>query len=169
MRSSLLCLVAIVLFIPTASAQFSAADTESVDAIITTLYGVISGPAGEERDWDRFRNLFAPGAQLIPMRVTPDTSHAVFHSADGYIEVANPYLVQNGFYEKEIFRKTERFGPILHAFSTYESYHKADDEKPFARGINSIQLMYDGDRWWVVNVFWDSERPHQPIPATYLP
>ena len=33
-------------------------DVESVDTIIKALYEVISGEKGEERDWDRFRNLF---------------------------------------------------------------------------------------------------------------
>jgi hypothetical protein len=146
-----------------------AADVESVDAILSALYATISGPAHQERDWDRFRALFAPGAQLIPIRVTPDTTQAVFTSVDDYIERANPYFLQNGFFEIEVARKTEDFGHILHAFSTYESRNKADDPEPFARGINSIQLLNDGNRWWVVNIMWDSERPGQAIPSKYLP
>ncbi len=35
-------------------------DVESVDAILKALYDVISGPAGQKRDWDRFRSLFLP-------------------------------------------------------------------------------------------------------------
>ena len=57
---------------------------------------------------------------------------------------------------------------MTHAFSTYESRRKANDEKPFARGINSIQLLNDGKRWWVVTVYWQAERPDSPIPAQYL-
>ena len=144
-------------------------DAESIDTIITTLYDVISGPADQERDWDRFRSLFAPGAQLIPIRVTRDTTHAVFNSVESYIERANPYFINNGFFEVEIARRTERFGTILHAFSTYESYNKQDDTAPFARGINSIQLMHDGNRWWIINIMWDAERPGLVIPNTYLP
>ena len=41
--------------------------------------------------------------------------------------------------------------------------------EPFARGINSIQLYHDGARWWVVNVFWDSERADNAIPSEYRP
>lgn len=161
--------LALCLCISSVSAQSYEEDTKSVDAILTTVYDVISGPANQERDWDRFKNLFAPGAQLIPIRVTPDTTHAVFNTVEGYIERANPYFVQNGFFEVEISRKTESFGPILHAFSTYESRHTAEDEKPFTRGINSFQLLNDGNRWWIINIMWDSERPNQPIPAKYLP
>ena len=161
-------LISSIILLQPAFAQ-SNADTESVDAILTALYESISGPSGEERQWDRFRNLFAEGAQLIPIRVTQDTTHAVFNDIESYIERANPYFLQNGFFEVEVARKTERFGHILHAFSTYESRNKTEDPEPFSRGINSIQLLHDGDRWWIVNVMWDSERPNQPIPATYLP
>ena len=42
------------------------------------------------------------------------------------------------------------------------------DEKPFARGINSIQMFNDGSRWWLVTIFWDSERDDNRIPAAYL-
>jgi len=31
--------------------------------------------------------------------------------------------------------------------STYESRHAAADAKPFQRGINSFQPMFDGHRW----------------------
>ncbi|MFK7845433.1 MAG: hypothetical protein AB8G77_09035 [Rhodothermales bacterium] len=155
--------------VSTASAQNYEADTESVDSIIAAVYESISGAANEERDWDRFRNMFAPEAQLIPIRVTPDTTHAVFHSVEAYIERVTPYFMQNGFFEVEIAKKTERYGHMVHAFSTYESRAKADDEKPFSRGINSIQLLHDGNRWWIINIFWDAETPDQIIPATYLP
>ncbi|HEX6940421.1 MAG TPA: hypothetical protein VF158_13485 [Longimicrobiales bacterium] len=146
------------------------ADVASIDAIIAALYDVISGPAGEERDWDRFRSLFVPGARLIPVAVPRGggPARAVVGSVEDYIARSGPILVERGFFEREIARSTERFGHIAHAFSTYASYWKRDDAEPFARGINSIQLMYDGTRWWIVTVYWDSERPGQPIPAEYL-
>ncbi|PYS40548.1 MAG: hypothetical protein DMF71_13055, partial [Acidobacteria bacterium] len=77
-------------------------------------------------------------------------------------------LEQNGFFEREVSRRVEKFGNIAHVFSTYESRHKLDDAKPFARGINSIQLMNDGSRWWIVTIFWQSEDEKNPLPAEYL-
>ena len=67
-----------------------------------------------------------------------------------------------------VARTVETFGSISQVFSTYESRRRADDEKPFARGINSIQLLNDGSRWWVVTVYWQGERPNNPIPPAYL-
>ena len=147
------------------------ADVQSVDALLTALYDVISGPAGAKRDWNRFRSLFAPHARLMPARALPNgKSDLIVWSVDDYANGVGPRLEAQGFFEREIARKTEAYGNILHAFSTYESRRSADtNEKPFARGINSIQVLKDGDRWWVVSIFWDSERPGNALPAQYLP
>lgn len=145
------------------------ADVASVDAIIAAVYDVISGPAGKKRDWDRMRSLFVPGARLIPTGPKPTGGYgARVGTLEDYITRGGPYLESQGFFEKEIARKTETFGNIAHAFSTYESRHKAEDEKPFARGINSIQLVNDGTRWWVVTIFWQGEDEKTPLPEKYL-
>ena len=146
-----------------------ASDVQSMDAIIAALYDVISGPIGQQRDWDRMRNLFVPGARLIPAVYRPDSVPTLRElSVEDYITRAGPMLEKNGFFETEIARQVERYGGVVHAFSTYESRHKAEDAKPFVRGINSIQLFDDGRRWWVVTVFWEGERPDNPIPQKYL-
>jgi hypothetical protein len=157
------------------------ADVASVDAILAALYDTISGPAGKERDWDRLRSLFIPGARLMPTSpvrpagTPPDApltgaemyaTHVL--DVDGYIERASKFFATEGFYEKEVARRAEAYGHIVHAWSTYESRHKADDPKPFARGVNSIQLMNDGKRWWVVSIFWEGETPRTPLPDKYL-
>ena len=145
------------------------ADVASVDAIIAALYDVISGPAGQARNWDRMRSLFIPGARLIPTGQRPDgtVGHRVL-TVEDYIATSGPQLEKNGFFEREIGRKVEQFGSVTHAFSAYDSKRTAQDEKPFARGINSIQLWNDGKRWYVVTIFWDSERPNNPSPEKYL-
>jgi hypothetical protein len=145
------------------------ADVSSPDAIIGALYASISGAAGERRNWDRFRSLFVPGARLIPTGGAPgQPARATMLSPDEYAQRAGPSLERDGFYEVEIARTTDEFGRILHAFSSYASRRKLTDPAPFARGINSIQLLNDGTRWWIVSVYWDGERPGSPIPAKYL-
>jgi hypothetical protein len=157
---------------PSAWAQVPAgprpADVASPEAIVAALYDVISGPAGQARDWDRFRNLFAAGARLVPAAPKPDGSAPVALSADDYVTRTNDRFLKSGFFEREVSRKVDGFGTILHVFSTYESRRASADEKPFARGINSIQLMQHGGRWGIETVMWDQERPDNPIPAKYL-
>ncbi len=74
----------------------------------------------------------------------------------------------SGFFEREVSRRTDCFGNVCQIFSTYEARRAASDEKPFVRGINSIQLVRDGKRWWVASIVWDTERADNPIPADYL-
>ncbi len=144
------------------------ADVTTMDSIIAALYDVISGPPGK-RDWDRFRSLFVPGARLIPTGVRPtgEVGSRVL-TPDDYIQRSAPFLEKEGFFEREVSRRTEKFASIAHIFSTYESRHGRDDAKPFARGINSIQMMNDGKRWWIVTVFWQGEDPKNQLPAEYL-
>lgn len=155
---------------PTISAQEAdPTDVSSIDAIITAVYDVISGPAGEARDWDRWRSLFIEGARLIPVVRTPEGAvQPRVMTPEDYVQMAGDALQRNGFFEIEIGRVTESFGQIAHLFSAYESRRNADDAEPFARGINSFQLMNDGTRWWVVSIMWDSERPDNPIPDRYI-
>jgi hypothetical protein len=143
-------------------------DVQSIDAIIHALYNVISGDAGVKRDWNRMRSLFLPEGRLISTGVRNDSIRYRVLTPDDYIKLSGPVLEKNGFHEREIGRKTEVYGHIAHVFSTYESKHTMKDEKPFMRGINSIQLMYDGKRWWIVSVYWNSETPANPIPEKYL-
>jgi len=145
------------------------ADVASIDAIIAAVYDVISGPAGKNRDWDRMRSLFVPGARLIPTgpRQTGGYGSRVL-TIDEYIQRSSGFFEKEGFFEREAARQTEQFGQIVHAFSTYESRHASDDAKPFQRGINSIQLMNDGKRWWVVTIFWQGEDEKTPLPEKYL-
>jgi hypothetical protein len=167
--SCLVFLLAPAVPMPAAAQQADPADVESIDAIVTAIYDVISGPAGQPRDAARWHSLFVEGARLIPVGRGDD---GVFRprviTPTDYVERSFEALERNGFFEVEVGRVTESFGQIAHLFSTYESRRNADDAEPFARGINSFQLMNDGSRWWVVSIMWDSERPDNPIPHRYI-
>lgn len=145
-------------------------DVASPEAILAAAYDVISGPATQKRDWNRFQSLFYPDARLV--RTAPKKEggfSATAFSPQGYVDRASLYFEKNGFFEREIARHTERWGNILQAFSTYESRHDAKDALPFARGINSFQLFFDGNRWWILTIFWQEETAQNPLPAEFLP
>lgn len=143
-------------------------DVASIDAIVAALYDVISGPAGKARDWNRMRSLFVPGGRLIPTGARPTGEVGMrLLEVNDYVATGGPHLVEVGFTEHELARRTERFGHIAHVFSTYEG--RMEKEPTVLRGINSIQLMNDGSRWWIVSVFWEAETPTNPLPKEYLP
>jgi hypothetical protein len=144
------------------------ADVASIDAILKAAYDTISGPKGHQRDWNRLRSLFLPGARLIPTHTGEDgTTTARVLNVDEFIRLAHdPDLKKNGFFEDELHRTVQRFGNIAQVFSTYETRHETTG-KPFQRGINSIQLLFDGHRWWIVTIYWQGERPDLPIPKQF--
>src|SRR4029453_9735964 len=111
-------------------------DVASIDAIIVAAYDVISGPPGQKRDWNRERSLFYPGALIIPTARVPGRNDVDLEpqmlDIEDYIARVEP-LLQKGFYEKEVTRRTEQFGRIAHVWSTYESRYDPGDAPPFMR------------------------------------
>jgi hypothetical protein len=139
-------------------------DVKSMDAILRAIYDVISGPAGD-RDWSRFRSLFLPQARFTQAAKAPDGATVVFSwSVDEFVRDAGQVFAKEPFYEKAIVNQPDTYGNVAQVFSSYESRH-SPGEKPFERGINTIQLLNDGKRWWVVSILWDSERSDNPLPA----
>lgn len=144
-------------------------DVSSADAIVKAVYDVISGPAGEKRNWDRMRTLFTIDARLVPTgKKANGEGTRKSMSLEDYITSSGSFLEKNGFFESEIGRKTEQYGNIVHIFSSYESKKTLKDEQPFMRGINSFQLWNDGKRWWVITILWESETKENPIPKKYI-
>jgi hypothetical protein len=143
---------------------------QSLDQTLSTLYSVISGEKGEARDWELFKFLFHSDAKLIPSGKNKQGVYAAyFMTPEDYISKSGPWLVENGFFEKEIHRTANTFGNITQVFSTYESFRSEADQEPFMRGINSIQLLNDGKRWWIINIYWFQESEENLIPKEYLP
>lgn len=143
-------------------------DVHSLDAMVAAIYDVISGPPGE-RDWNRFGSLFAKDARLIAVRAPKNggKQSLMVMTPEDYATHAGGYFKEHGFFEHELSRKTDSFGAMTHIYTTYES-RETKDGKVIDRGINSMEFFFDGDRWWCVEIYWDSERPNNPIPEKYL-
>lgn len=147
-----------------------AENVSSIDNIINSLYKAISGEKKEKRNWTLFKFLFYPDAKLITSGRDNERKFQVrYMKPDDYIKSSGKWITDNGFIEKEIHRTVDAFGNMTHVFSTFESFYSKTDDEPFMRGINSIQLLNDGKRWWIINVFWDNESRWNPIPKNYLP
>jgi hypothetical protein len=134
------------------------ADVTTLDAILHTLYDVISGPAGQPRNWDRYRSLFLPDARLMPVISMPGEKVRVrLLSVEDYICRVEPIFATEDFWERETSRHAETIGHFAHVLSSYESLRDPDG-LPFERDANSIQLLNDGSRWWIVNIMWNTSR-----------
>lgn len=150
------------------------ADAASVDAIVAALYACVSHGPDASPDFDRMRGIFLYVGMIVPPK-RPGEDFSV-SDVDGFAERYQKSIAARkekappaGFFEREIARRTDCFGNVCQVFSTYESRYSPSDAKPFERGINSIQLLRDGKRWWIASVIWDAERAENPIPPEYLP
>ena len=156
-------------------ARPSPSDGASVETTVAALYESVSHGPDAEPNFERMRAIFLPVGMLIPPKSARDDMFTVL-DVDGFeerVRKATAAMKQKGeptgFFEREIARRTDCFGNVCQVFSTYESRRAPADERPFVRGINSIQLVKDGRRWWIASVVWDTERPDNPIPPAYLP
>jgi hypothetical protein len=143
-------------------------DVSSLDGIMKAFYEVISGPAGEVRQWSRDRTLYIPGVRFVSMGVNAKgepVAHVMDHQQ--FVDSTDTDLTAKGFFEAEIHRETKRFGNIAHIFSTYES-RITKDGLVIARGVNSIELFWDGKRWWIAGAIWDEERNGNLLPKEFL-
>jgi hypothetical protein len=163
----LLILFALALSISARAQNDYSNDVKSIDTIIAALYEVISGDPGAPRDWDRFRNLFTPDARLIPTGKNADgkVTYRTL-SPEDYVTLFSTRIT-TGFFERELHRVTEAYGTIVHVFSTYETKEKKDGPVT-NRGINSIQVIQQNDRYAIMNIFWCPESTGYPLPEKYL-
>jgi predicted metalloprotease with PDZ domain len=141
----------------------NAADVSEIDNIIKALYDVISGPAGP-RDWGRFRSLFHPDAYMAAFNAKKELRK---FSPAQYVQNNGPFFLQNSFNEKEIGRTVDQFGNVAQVFTAYE-FTAGTTPPTIKRGINSVELIKEKGRWFIMSITWDEEGKDQPIPSQYL-
>lgn len=145
--------------------------TTTLDQLIAAIDAAVSGPGNQDRTC--FRALFAPYARLIPIRIAADgaaTPHIL--TVQDWIDA----VAKRGsgvFIEKQIKVRTETWAHIAHLWSTYETRSTPDAANPegklMDRGINSIQAVFDGKQWHVIEITWQAQNPSDPVPEKYLP
>lgn len=143
-------------------------DVDDLDGIVAALYESISFPAGGRPDWERLRSLFAAGAILVPAPDAPDHAMEVLSVEEfiaGTTKQIDAGAARGGFHESETERRVESFGAVTHMMSSYESRRAPKDSKPFAAGVNSIQIVRYGGRYWVASLIWDHVTPELPPPV----
>lgn len=136
-------------------------DEAAVQARIDAVYAVISGPAGEQRDWDAMRSMMTENATLTP--IGPNGPMPL--SVDGYIERSEQILMDNGFHELETGNRIEIFGNLAHVWSAYEGRAGSHDGDILVTGINSFQLIKIDGEWKVNTILWQPAGPDLSVPA----
>lgn len=131
-------------------------NVKTINGIITSVYTIISGPAGE-RDWDKFKTLFAENARFISVKTNKEGKQEYFNgSVDDYIERIKGVLLEQTYYENEVERNIQESDKIAQVFSIYESVFVGEAPDNY-KGVNCFHLIYKDDRWYIVNVIFNSE------------
>ena len=134
-------------------------------SLVRALYAIVSGPADSTHDWARLARLHAPGALITPTQHRPPGQFAAApQSLSSFVELNERVFAKRGFHEREIFQRVQRFGHVAHVWSGYETREKPGGPVQ-ARGINSFQLLHDGQRWCVLSATWDTETAEHPMPS----
>jgi hypothetical protein len=139
-----------------------AGDCATIESLMAALYEVISFGEGGEPDWLRMQSLFSRHGRVT--RITPDGTD--YLDLSGFQELAKESFdlgVYTRFHEIEVLRDERRFGGLAHVLSAYETRHSPSATEPFARGVNSLQLIREDDGWKVLSLFWDEERLDNPL------
>jgi hypothetical protein len=168
-RTAALCLLAMLGGAPMSDATEwpdpKPEDVASIDGMIRAAYLSVSAAPGDHRDLDRFRSLWQPGARLVAMaRNDQGVSINVLGLEDFVRAFSGP--VERGVFERELTRRTEQFGDMAHVWSTYE-VRNSPDGAVLVRGINSLQLVHDGARWWFVAGLFQNEEAGLELPESY--
>jgi hypothetical protein len=149
--------------ISVSNGQDRAVDDPAIVQALSKLYEVISFEEGAEPNWSGLQAVFHERARIT--RITPEGSD--------YLEPASflamtRNMVELGaytsFYEFELEREVRKFGNMAQVWSLYETRRNRSAEKPLGRGINSIQLIYEGDRWRVLGLLWDEQQAERQQP-----
>lgn len=173
MKNLWLFLCALMVFLPVDAQQTNSTFPEeagSIDSIVSSIFAIISGEKGEEGDWELMKNIFHPKARL--MTGYPDEAGInelrVF-SVEEYISTFRNDFYNMTFYEKDVKNEIERFGDLAHVLSTYQAFTTKEMAQPVRTGVASIQLYHDGERWWVLSMYWKNGSKEDPVPSIYLP
>jgi len=146
------------------------ADVATIESTVRAFYDAISAPAGGKLNRDRLRSLFVPAGRIVA-GIPAHSSRAadvIFLSPEKYADISDSQTISHGFFDHDLANQIQQFGVMAHVYSTYESRYNPEDAKPAARGIKSFELLNSDNRWYIVQMYWDSERPGNPIPDRYL-
>ena len=125
-----------------------------IDELMGLFYRVISFEEGGSPDWEAMKGLFSTHARIT--RVTPEAID--YLDLTGFRSLAEE-LIEVGaftsFFEREIARRVDRYGSVMHVASVYETKISPDAVDFIERGVNSLQLGQENGTWKICSLCWD--------------
>ena len=147
-----------------------APDLATVDGVVAALYQAVSFAPGSEPDWASLRTLLLPNAVIAqPVRGSDEVE---LLSVDAFIgrfkeDLDNFKMRETGFWETVARVEKTGFGRIAHCFVVFEPRTDPSSAEPAGRGVDSIELIRTGGRWWIAAITTEHERPGRALPTTF--
>lgn len=130
-------------------------DVSTLDGIIKAYYDVVSVKKGEKVNYERDSILHVPGVKVAAIGQDQNGKTTLHYtSLKQFHKESDAYIQKNGFVEIEVTRKVDNVHNLWHVWSTYEA-RNTPDGPVIERGTNSIELYFDGKRFWILGWFYD--------------
>jgi len=168
-RTLLALLMTTIAALPAMASESHADDWASPRSIVHALHETISAGPGEQRDWDRYRDLFLDGAMISMAIKSPRAPGIMAATTEELIEQTEANYGSTGFHEIPLIVDVAEFGALAVVTNSFEVKLRRDDAEPLMRGLNHFQLLNDGERWWIVSNISTVESGDWKLPAAFDP
>jgi hypothetical protein len=141
-------------------------DRSEPDSVIDALYRAVSFELGGQPDWATLKSLFLEGAVLAQPR--RGTRQLELLSVDQFIARFEADLKTfeergTGFSERVAGSQCSTFGRVADCRVVFEARFDPASPDPVGRGVDHIQLVRNGKRWWIAAIATEYERADQPL------
>lgn len=163
----IICFLFVVLAPLQIFAQVDTMALKTPEGVTQKMLEFISFEKDEVKDWDEFRNLFLPRAELIA--IYPDAPPARQVSSlnlEEFVRYAGSTYPSEGFEEIVIGLDVKEFNGIATVFESF--YCKTKSGSYEARGVNTYQLVFLNNRWWIASTMFVNETEDVKLPNEYL-
>ena len=140
---------------------------KTIKGITDKMLELISGGIDEPRDWDEYRNLFLPSAQKLSINPkAPSRNQVRARNLEEFIRHVGPLYKRDGFLEYSTGLAVNEYNGIANVFQSFYCKNLLGTYEK--RGINSYQLVYLSNRWWIASTTFVNENKEEKIPNKFL-
>lgn len=147
---------------PPLRAELSAGEAATPEALTASLYAFISGPAGQKRDLAKIRALFHPTARVVVAGNHPEKGAFLrVIELEPFLAFAVPQW-ETGFFEQAAAAPTvQRWQGLAQVWTPYAIRRSAGGAVEYT-GVNALQCVWDGKRWWITHLAFQSAASAKP-------
>lgn len=163
-------MLALSLSVSNLFAQANAASTppalSTIQGISHELLRIITSENGGKTDWQSFKNLFLETSTLSVLQHGDHVKRPTrTMTINEFITLMGDGYSDKRFQGQQTGIAIQEYNGIANVFQSSKSQ---DAGGPVATGINSYQLVFFNDRWWISHLLYVSNANGVEVPNEYL-